>query len=143
MDASLLRLLRDTRRVQLSAGRDRAAPAHASRGHDRARTAHCTVTTTTGTTGTPGLFMLDDRSLKVANALALRMLRAWLVIDDVFKIIAVGARRDGVAATTPQPSPPRACSARTGLIRSPSNARRAARQSAGGKYWWRYKGTTP
>lgn len=58
-----------------------------------------TLATTSGTTGTPGIFALDDRSLEVANALALRMLRAWLGIGDVVKIIMGGARIAMVNAT--------------------------------------------
>ena len=53
-----------------------------------------TALTTSGTTGTPGIFVLDDRTMTVTNALALRMLRAWLRGHDVFRIIARGGRVD-------------------------------------------------
>src|SRR5690606_32170078 len=37
-----------------------------------------TVTTTSGTTGTPGLFLADQRALAVTTALSARMLGSWL-----------------------------------------------------------------
>lgn len=51
-----------------------------------------TLATTSGTTGTPGIFVLDDRSMAVASAMALRMLRAWLGLGDLFKILVSGRR---------------------------------------------------
>lgn len=42
-----------------------------------------TALTTSGTTGTRGTFVLDERTLGVTNALALLMLGAWLGIRDV------------------------------------------------------------
>lgn len=58
-----------------------------------------TVTTTSGTTGTRGIFLLDDRSLAVASVLAFRMLSAWLEARDVIRILAGGARMAMVNAT--------------------------------------------
>ena len=51
-----------------------------------------TLATTSGTTGTPGIFVLDDRSMAVASAMALRMLRAWLGLGDLVRIVASGGR---------------------------------------------------
>ena len=58
-----------------------------------------TVLTTSGTTGTHGIFVLDDRSLDVASALTLRMMGAWLGGRDVVRIIAGGLRLAMVIAT--------------------------------------------
>lgn len=51
-----------------------------------------TLATTSGTTGTPGIFLLDDRSTAVATAMAVRMLRAWLGLGDLFRMLAGGRR---------------------------------------------------
>ncbi len=51
-----------------------------------------TITTTSGTTGTRGIFLLDDRSLSVASAIAFRMMSSWLGAWDVVRILAGGAR---------------------------------------------------
>lgn len=56
------------------------------------------VATTSGTTGTPGIFVLDDRSLAVTEVLALRMLSAWLDAGDLIRIIARGGRMAMVMA---------------------------------------------
>lgn len=58
-----------------------------------------TVATTSRTTGTPGTFLLDDRTLSVTNALALRMLGAWFSCGDVIRIIVGGGRTVMVIAT--------------------------------------------
>ena len=58
-----------------------------------------TVATTSGTTGTPGIFLLDDRSFAVTGALALRMLSAWLTVRDVIRIIVGGGRMAMINAT--------------------------------------------
>lgn len=55
--------------------------------------------TTSGTTGTPGVFLVDDQTLAVTNALALRMLRAWLGPSDVLRMVAKGGRMAMVMAT--------------------------------------------
>lgn len=39
-----------------------------------------TVATTSGTTGTPEIFVMDDRSLAVTSTLMFRVLRAWLIV---------------------------------------------------------------
>ena len=57
------------------------------------------VATTSGTTGTPGTFLLDDRSLAVTGALTTRMLGAWLRAGDLVKILAAGGRMTMVVAT--------------------------------------------
>jgi phenylacetate-CoA ligase len=57
------------------------------------------VVTTSGTTGKRGIFLLDERSLAVTNALALRMLGSWLGAGDVARILAGGARLAMVMAT--------------------------------------------
>ncbi len=51
-----------------------------------------TALTTSGTTGTPGIFLWDERTMSVINVLALRTLSAWLRVSDVFRIIARGGR---------------------------------------------------
>ena len=51
-----------------------------------------TVATTSGTTGTRGIFLLDDRSMAVTGALAFRMLSSWLTFADVIRIIFGGGR---------------------------------------------------
>jgi hypothetical protein len=51
-----------------------------------------TLLTTSGTTGTRGIFLLDDRSMAVTGALAFRMLSAWLKAGDVIRIVAGGGR---------------------------------------------------
>lgn len=51
-----------------------------------------TVATTSGTTGTPGIFVLDDRSFAVAGAMAIRMATSWLGVRDVLRIVARGGR---------------------------------------------------
>ncbi len=56
------------------------------------------VAITSGTTGTPGIFLLDDGTLAVTNALALRMMGAWLGIKDVIRILARGGRMAMVMA---------------------------------------------
>lgn len=58
-----------------------------------------TITTTSGTTGTRGIFLLDDRSLAVASAIAFRMMSSWLGAWDVVRILAGGARMAMVNAT--------------------------------------------
>ncbi|GIW86327.1 MAG: hypothetical protein KatS3mg108_0651 [Isosphaeraceae bacterium] len=51
-----------------------------------------TLDTTSGTTGTPGIFVLDDRSMAVVSAMALRTLRAWLGLGNFVRILAGGGR---------------------------------------------------
>ncbi len=57
------------------------------------------LATTSGTTGTPGVFLIDDRALAVTNAMMLRMLGAWLRPRDVLRIVRGGARTSLVLAT--------------------------------------------
>lgn len=58
-----------------------------------------TLLTTSGTTGTRGVFVLDDRSMAVTTAMAFRMLTAWLGAGDFVRIVAGGGRMAMVMAT--------------------------------------------
>lgn len=58
-----------------------------------------TVAITSGTTGTRGVFVLDDRSLRVTNALAVRMMLDWLRVRDFLRIVARRARLTLVMAS--------------------------------------------
>ena len=58
-----------------------------------------TPLTTSGSTGTPGVFVLDDHAMAVTNALVLRMLGAWVRVTDIVKIIARGGGTTLVCAT--------------------------------------------
>ncbi|HKR64253.1 MAG TPA: phenylacetate--CoA ligase family protein [Thermoanaerobaculia bacterium] len=51
-----------------------------------------TVATTSGTTGARGMFVLDDRTMAVTNAIAFRMITSWLGVGDVLRIFAHGGR---------------------------------------------------
>ena len=51
-----------------------------------------TVATTSGTTGARGMFVLDDRTMAVTNAIAFRMITSWLGVGDVLRIVARGGR---------------------------------------------------
>ncbi|MEW1983847.1 phenylacetate--CoA ligase family protein [Pseudarthrobacter oxydans] len=58
-----------------------------------------TVATTSGTTGTRGIFLLDTRSLAVAKALTFHMLSSWLTPADIKEIIRRRGRAAMVIAT--------------------------------------------
>lgn len=58
-----------------------------------------TVATTSGTTGTRGIFLADNRSLRVTSALALWLLSSWLDIGDILKILAGRGHFSMVMAT--------------------------------------------
>ncbi|SDM88218.1 Phenylacetate-coenzyme A ligase PaaK, adenylate-forming domain family [Lentzea albidocapillata subsp. violacea] len=58
-----------------------------------------TLLTTSGTTGTRGLFLLDRDSLAVTTALSTRMLGAWITPRDIVRIAARGGRIAMVNAT--------------------------------------------
>lgn len=58
-----------------------------------------TLATTSGTTGTRGVFLLDDRTMAVTQAVAYRMLSSWLGFGDVIKIVRGGGRTAMVMAT--------------------------------------------
>jgi len=58
-----------------------------------------TVATTSGTTGKPGVFVMDARSLAVTNAMAVRMLRNWLSMRDVARVIRKRGRMSMVMGT--------------------------------------------
>ena len=57
------------------------------------------VVTTSGTTGTHGIFLIDPQSLAVIAPLFLSMLRAWLGPRDILRIITRGGRIGLVFAT--------------------------------------------
>jgi hypothetical protein len=56
-----------------------------------------TLATTSGTTGTPGIFIIDDGAMRVTSALFFRMVRSWLGLRDVTRIVAEGCRMAMVA----------------------------------------------
>ncbi len=58
-----------------------------------------TALTTSGTTGRPGVFVLDDRNVAVTSALVLSMAPTWLRVSDIFRIIARDGRITLVCAT--------------------------------------------
>ena len=58
-----------------------------------------TAVTTSGTTGTPGMFLMDERNLAVTKAISLRMLGSWLQARDVLRILLRGGRMSMVMAT--------------------------------------------
>lgn len=58
-----------------------------------------TVATTSGTTGARGIFVMDEQSMRVATVLAVRMLRDWLSMRDVGRVVARGARLTMINAT--------------------------------------------
>lgn len=58
-----------------------------------------TVATTSGTTGEPGIFLIDKRSLAATSAMAVRMLRSWLSPRDVLRIIGKRGRTSMVMAS--------------------------------------------
>lgn len=58
-----------------------------------------TVATTSGTTGAWGIFVLDEPTMRVTSAVALRMLSAWLSPGDLPRIVVRGGRMAMVMAT--------------------------------------------
>lgn len=58
-----------------------------------------TVATTSGTTGTRGLFLIDPGALAVAKVMGARMLGNWLSLRDVPRLVAGGGRIAMVSAT--------------------------------------------
>jgi phenylacetate-coenzyme A ligase PaaK-like adenylate-forming protein len=58
-----------------------------------------TLLTTSGTTGTRGVFVLDDRNMAVTNAMAFRALTAWLNVRDFVRILFGRGRMAMVMAT--------------------------------------------
>ena len=50
------------------------------------------VRSTSGTTGVPGIFVIDNYALAVDRALALRTVSAWLGIGGLAKVVARGGR---------------------------------------------------
>jgi phenylacetate-CoA ligase len=58
-----------------------------------------TLLTTSGTTGARGIFAIDQRSMAVTTALALRMLSGWLGFRDAARAVAARARMAMIMAT--------------------------------------------
>ena len=58
-----------------------------------------TALTTSGTTGTRGIFLLDQESMAVTVALFLRMMRAWFGFGDIARVLFRGWRMANVVAT--------------------------------------------
>ncbi len=80
------------------------------------------LATTSGTTGTPGIFIIDDRTLSVTNALALRAIRDWVAVADILKFLASGRRMamtiaPGQSATAVAAARPRRSRSRRNRIR--------------------------
>ena len=80
-----------------------------------------TVANTSGTTGIPGIFVIDDRAMRVTNALLLRMVQAWIGVTDVLKLVA-GGRRLAMVADLGHHSATSVAAAR--LLKSPSRRKR-------------------
>lgn len=58
-----------------------------------------TIATTSGTTGLPGVFLMDDFSMRVTSVLATRMLTSWLGLRDLLRIVARRGRMSMVMAS--------------------------------------------
>ena len=80
-----------------------------------------TLVTTSGTTGTPGIFVIDDGAMRVTSALFFRMIRSWLGFRDITKIVAEG-RRMAMVADIGHHSATTVAAAR--LLKSPSRRKR-------------------
>lgn len=80
-----------------------------------------TLATTSGTTGTPGIFIMDDGAMRVTSAMMLRMVRSWLGVGDLARIVA-GGRRLAMVADTGHHSATSVAAAR--LLRSPARRKR-------------------
>jgi phenylacetate-coenzyme A ligase PaaK-like adenylate-forming protein len=80
-----------------------------------------TLATTSGTTGTPGIFITDDGSMRVTSAIFLRWIRAVVGVGDVVKFVA-GGRRVAMVADVGHHSATSVAAAR--ILRSPSRRKR-------------------
>ena len=80
-----------------------------------------TLATTSGTTGTPGIFIMDDGAMRVTSAMMLRMVRSWLGVGDLARIVA-GGRRLAMVADTGHHSATSVAAAR--LLRSRARRKR-------------------
>lgn len=58
-----------------------------------------TVTTTSGTTGMRGIFIMEERVLTLASAITLHTMLSWLGVRDIIRIVAGGGRMAMVIAT--------------------------------------------
>ena len=56
------------------------------------------VATTSGSTGTPGIFLLDAHTWTVTFAFSLRMIMGWLSASDMFRLLVRGGRTASVLA---------------------------------------------
>ncbi len=57
------------------------------------------VATTSGTTGTPGIFVLDDRQFKAGRAGLRQVVGEWLTFWDFIKVLGCGMRTAALHAT--------------------------------------------
>jgi phenylacetate-CoA ligase len=57
-----------------------------------------TLATTSGTSGSKGIFLFDRRAMNVTQAIAFRMLTTWLNFGDLLRIIAGSGRMAMVMA---------------------------------------------
>jgi phenylacetate-coenzyme A ligase PaaK-like adenylate-forming protein len=57
------------------------------------------VATTSGITGTRGIFVIDGHSISAADAFSIGMMMPWLSAADIVRIVAGGGRTAMVAAT--------------------------------------------
>ena len=56
------------------------------------------VATTSGSTGTPGIFLLDTHNWTVTLDFSLRMIMGWLSASDIFRLLVRGGRAASVLA---------------------------------------------
>ncbi|OAF13093.1 hypothetical protein AYJ54_44735 [Bradyrhizobium centrolobii] len=56
------------------------------------------VATTSGSTGTPGIFLLDTYTWTLTLAFSLRMMMGWLSVSDMFRLLVRGGRAASVLA---------------------------------------------
>ncbi|WP_245332162.1 phenylacetate--CoA ligase family protein [Bradyrhizobium sp. NAS80.1] len=56
------------------------------------------VATTSGSTGTPGIFLLDTHNWTVTLAFSLRVMMGWLSVSDMFRLLVRGGRAASVLA---------------------------------------------
>lgn len=61
------------------------------------------VATTSGSTGTPGIFLLDTHNWTVTLAFSLRMRIGWLSASDMFRPLVRGGRAQDIPASPSYP----------------------------------------
>lgn len=79
-----------------------------------------TIATTSGTTGKPGIFVIDDRVWSVSYAMMLRAFHTWLGFGDIARILAGGRRM----ALTVAPGHTATAVAAASLLKSSSRRKR-------------------